>query len=144
MDNIWKNATKKLRARDLRNAAVKPTPATPALITGTTTLHQKPATITTTPNWCDPETVTLEQIDENSCRLQRDWPKEDGIPFPAEILETLRALRAAVIIRDARRSTVITPVRTVQVVSPESTQPPANTLSKKAEKKRRLREKRAT
>ena len=110
MDDIWKNATKKLRTRNLRNATVEPIPTAPALTIGTTTLHQEPVTITTAPNWCDPDTVTLEQIDENSCRLQRDWPKEDGIPFPAEILEMLRALRVAVITRDARRSTVITPV----------------------------------
>jgi hypothetical protein len=95
MDNIWKNAAKKLHARDLRNAAVKPTPATPALITGTTTLHQEPTTITTT-NWCDPETVTLKQIDENTRRLLREWPKDDGIPFPMEILKVLRDLKLRV------------------------------------------------
>src|SRR6202034_2967681 len=83
------------------------------------------------------------QIDENSCRLQRDWHKEDGIPFPAEILETLRALKVTVISRDAKRSTVITPIWTVQVASPESTQPATNTILKKAEKKQHLREKHA-
>jgi hypothetical protein len=133
MDDIWKNAAKKLRARDLSNAAVELIPTAPITIT----------TAVTTPKWCDPRTVTLAQIDENSCRLQRDWPKEDGIPFPAEILETLEALKVAVISRDAGRSLTITPVRPVQTASPESSQPSTNTILKKAEKKRRLREKRA-
>jgi hypothetical protein len=118
MDDIWKNAAKKLRAR---NAAVQ---STPALTTGATMLHQKPTTFTMTPNWCDPEHVTLEQIDENSCRLQRDWPKEDGIPFPPDMLETFSALKVAVIARDTRQAEAA--------------------ALKKAEKKRRLREKRAT
>jgi hypothetical protein len=138
MDNIWKNAGKKLRTCD---AAVKPTPTTSALTTGTITTLHKPTTVTMTPHWCDHENVTLEQIDENSCRLQQDWPKEDRIPFPAEILETLKALKVAVIARDAGRSTVITPVQTVQIVSPESTQPATETSSKKVEKKCRLYEK---
>ena len=142
MDAIWKNAVKKMRARELRDAAVEPTPTAPASMPGSTTLHEKLIT-TTTPNWCNPETVTLEQIDDNSYRLQRDWPKEDGIPFPAEMLEMLRALRVAVTKQDAERSTVITPVQTVQIGPPESMQPAANTILKKAEKKRRLREKRA-
>src|ERR1700683_888176 len=123
MDTIWKNAARKLRARDLRNAAVEPIPTAPV------------TTAVTAPNWCDPKTVTLAQIDENSCRLQWDWPKEDGIPFPAKILETLRALKVAVITWDAKRSTVITPVRTEQVASPEPTQPATSTILKKAKKK---------
>ena len=129
MDNIWKNAARKQRACDLRDATAKLALTAPVHTTDTTTLHQKPITVTTAPSWCDPETVTLEQIDENSRRLQQDWPKEDGIPFPPDMLETLRALRAAVIARDTRRGS--------------STQADAEAISRKAEKKRRLREKRA-
>src|ERR1700683_1752040 len=107
MDNIWKNAARKLCARNLHNAAVELIPTAPV------------TTAVTAPNWCDPETMTLTQIDENSCRLQQDWPKEDGIPFPAEILQMLRALKVAVTKRDAERSTVITPVQTAQTGSQE-------------------------
>src|ERR1700683_3780334 len=100
MDNIWKNAAKKQRARDLRNTTVKPTPA---LTTDTTTLHQKPVTATTTPKWCNPETVTLEQIDENTQRLLQEWPKDNGTPFPMEIVEVLRDLKMRVMAGDAEK-----------------------------------------
>ena len=100
MNNIWKNAAKKQHARDLRNTTVKPTPA---LTTDTTTLHQKPVTTTTTPKWCNPETVTLEQIDENTRRLLREWPKDNGTPFPMEILEVLRDLKLRVRAQDAEK-----------------------------------------
>jgi hypothetical protein len=66
-------------------------------------LHQKPATILTAPHWSDPETVTLEQIDENSHQLLQEWPKEDGIPFSREILETLRDLKLKVLAQDAEK-----------------------------------------
>jgi hypothetical protein len=103
MDNIWKNAAKKQRARDLREATAKSTLKAPVQTTDTTTLHQKPVTATTAPHWCDPETVTLEQIDKHSRRLLQDWPKEDGIPFPREILETLRDIKLKVLARDAKK-----------------------------------------
>ena len=105
MDNIWKNAAKKLRTRDLRNTTAKSTLTASVRAINTITSHQKPVTATTTPpHWCDPETVTLKQIDEHSRRLLRDWPKEDGIPFPREILETLRDIKLKVLARDAERS----------------------------------------
>ncbi|KIM77755.1 hypothetical protein PILCRDRAFT_91035 [Piloderma croceum F 1598] len=85
MDTIWKKAAKKQCTRDLCDATVTSTLTTPVQ----TTL---PVTTTTTPKWCDPETVTLEQIDENTRRLLREWPKDDGIPFPMEILKVLRDL----------------------------------------------------
>ena len=103
MDNIWKNAAKKQRARDLCNTTVKTTPAIPALTTDTTTLHQKPVTTTTTPKWCNPETVTLEQIDKNTRRLLWEWPKDNGTPFPIEILEVLRDLKLRVRARDVEK-----------------------------------------
>src|SRR5882762_2451917 len=103
MDNIWKNAAKKQRALDLRNATAKSTLMAPVRTTNTITSHQKPVTATTTPHWCDPETVTLKQIDEHSRRLLREWPKEDGIPFPREILEMLRDIKLKVLARDAER-----------------------------------------
>jgi hypothetical protein len=139
MDTIWRNAAKKVRAREKQAASHITT-------TSTTAVANLPATAPTTApprTFFDCKTGTLEELEQTSHRLQRDWPKEDGIPFPAEILETLKALRVAVITRDAGRSTAITPVQTVQIASPESTQLAAETSSKKAEKKRRLREKRA-
>jgi hypothetical protein len=75
MDNIWKNAAKKQRTRDLRDATVTPTLTAPVRTTDTT--NTLPVTNTTTPKWCDPATVTLEQIDENTRRLLREWPKDN-------------------------------------------------------------------
>ena len=94
---------KKLRARDLHDAAAKLPSTAPVLTADTTTLHQKPATVLTAPHWSDPETVTPEEIDENCRRLLQEWPKEDGIPFPREILETLRDLKLKVLARDAEK-----------------------------------------
>jgi hypothetical protein len=55
--------------------------------------------------------VTLEQIDENSRRLLREWPKEDGIPFLRENLEMLRDLKLKVLAQDAKRrcSAIVSP-----------------------------------
>jgi hypothetical protein len=140
MDTIWKNAAQKVRARE-KCAASHTTAASAAAVKSLPTASPPTAP---PPTAFNPEMGTLEELKQTSQRLQRDWPKEDGIPFPAEILETLRGLKAAVITRDAKRSTVITPVRTVQGASPDSTQPAANTISKKAGKKQHLHEKRAT
>jgi hypothetical protein len=60
-------------------------------------------TVTATVHWSNPETVTLEQIDENTRRLLREWPKDNGTPFPMEILEVLRNLKLKVLARDAER-----------------------------------------
>jgi hypothetical protein len=119
MDTIWKNAAKKLRARDLRDAMVKSPQTAPVSAVDTTASHQKPATILTAPNWSDPETVTVEQIDENSRRLLREWPKEDGIPFPREILETLRDLKLKVLARDAERKRSATVSSNTSIPDPQ-------------------------
>jgi hypothetical protein len=139
MDTIWRNTAKKVRTCEKQAASRTIAPSTPAAANPPTTA---PTTVPP-PTFFDPETRTLEELEQTSHRLQRDWPKEDGIPFPAEILETLKALKVAVITQDAERSTAITPVQTVQIMSPELTQPAAKTSSKKAEKKCCLREKRA-
>jgi len=99
MDTIWKNAAKKQRVCDLRDTTVKSTIT--ALVQTANTL---PVTATTTPKWCDPETVTLEQIDENTWRLLREWPKDNRTPFPMEILEVLRDLKLRVRARDAEKT----------------------------------------
>ena len=111
MDNIWKNAARKLHAHDLCNATVEPAPTAPITIT----------TAVPIPSWCDPETVTLTQSDKNSCQLQRYWPKEDGIPFPPDMLKTLGALRAPVIAQDSRKgTTALQPAQTVPVQPAET------------------------
>jgi hypothetical protein len=63
-----------------------------------------PITANTTSKWCDPKTVTLEQIDENTQRLLWEWPKDNGTPFPMEILEVLRDLKLRVMARDAENN----------------------------------------
>ena len=55
------------------------------------------------PTAFNPKMGTLEELEQTSQRLQWDWPKEDGIPFPVNILEMLRALRVAVIVQDTRK-----------------------------------------
>jgi hypothetical protein len=72
-------------------------------------------TVTTAVNWSDPETVTLEQIDKNTRRLLREWPKDDGIPFPMEMLEVLRDLKLKVRARDEQRVRTATPLAPVDV-----------------------------
>jgi hypothetical protein len=104
MDNIWKNAVKKLHAHDLYDTTAKSTLTASVQAINTVTSQQKPVTVTTSPHWCDPETVTLKQIDEHSCQLLRNCPKEDGILFSREILETLRDIQLKVLARDAGRS----------------------------------------
>jgi hypothetical protein len=71
-------------------------------LTLTAISHQKPVTATTAPHWCDSETVTFKQINKHS--HQQDWPKEDDIPFPREILETLKDIKLKVLTKDAERS----------------------------------------
>ena len=99
MDDIWKNAAKKVRAREKRAASH-------ITATSTTAVKSLPTVsppTTPPPTAFDPETGTLEELEQTSQRLQWDWPKEDGIPFPVNILEMLRALRVAVIVQDTRK-----------------------------------------
>ena len=54
--------------------------------------------------WCDPVTVMLEQIEEKTRRLLHEWLKDDGIPFPKEVLKMLRDLKMKIKIRDNERA----------------------------------------
>ena len=54
--------------------------------------------------WCDPVTVMLEQIKEKTRRLLHEWLKDDGIPFPKEVLKMLRDLKMKIKIRDNERA----------------------------------------
>ena len=49
-------------------------------------------------------TVMLEQIEEKNRRLLHEWPKDNGIPFPKEVLEMLRVLKTKIKIRDNERA----------------------------------------
>ena len=60
--------------------------------------------------WCDPVTVTLEQIEEKTRRLLREWPKDDGVPFPMEVLEMLRVLKTKVRSRDEEKTQIMGPL----------------------------------
>ena len=62
---------------------------------------QPPAT---TVLWCNPVTVMLEQIEENTQCLLHEWPKDDGILFPMEVLDMLNDLRTKVRSRDEERA----------------------------------------
>jgi len=89
-------------AHDWRNTTVKLTITAPVR-----TAKTLPITATT-PKWCDPETVTLEQIDKNTRQLLREWPKDNGTPFLMEILEVLRDLKLRVRARDAANNCSVT------------------------------------
>ena len=100
MDNIWQKVAKKLRARDPFNTRVKQNPNTPTASTKTTAPHQA----VSPPSCCNPETVTFEQIDENTCCLLREWPRDNGILFPREILKFLQDLKSKVRAQDEKRA----------------------------------------
>ena len=51
----------------------------------------------------DPETITLELIEETTQWLLQEWPKEDGIPFPSEVFQTLKDLKLKVWAQDAKQ-----------------------------------------
>jgi hypothetical protein len=125
MDTIWRNAVKKVRAHEKQAASRTTTLSTPAV--------QNPPTTAPPPAFFDPKTGTLEELEQTSNRLQQDWPQEDGIPFPTEALETLSALRAAVIARDARKKPEA--VQTLrQPASAELAEANAENVSKKSRK----------
>ena len=62
---------------------------------------QPPAT---TVPWCNPVTVMLEQTEENAQCLLHEWPKDDSVPFPTEVLDMLNDLRTKVRSRDKEKA----------------------------------------
>ena len=102
MDNIWWKAAKKLHTRDPSDTRVKQNLKAHTASTKTAAPHQ----VVSPPSWCNPETVTLEQIDENTRCLLREWPKDNGIPFPREILKILQDLKLKVRAQDEKRAQV--------------------------------------
>ena len=80
------------------------------LATPTTSPKPTPTKLDTSPMlpvtpiyWCDPVTVILEQIEENTQHLLCEWPKDDGIPFPNEVLGMLDSLKTEVKARDKEK-----------------------------------------
>ena len=74
MNNIQWNAAKKLCTHDPLDTRVEQNPKAPTASTKTTAPHQAVSPL----SWCNPETMTLEQIDGNTHRLLREWPKDNG------------------------------------------------------------------
>ena len=54
--------------------------------------------------WCNPMTMTLEQIKEKTRHLLCEWLKDNGIPFPREILKMLRNLKTRVRSKDEEKT----------------------------------------
>ena len=104
MDDIWRNVVKTLCAHNLLDTRVEQIPNTPTASTKTTA-HQAISPL----SWCNPETVTLEQVDENTHHLLREWPKDDGIPFPREILRVLQDLKLKVRAQEKRAQVTVSP-----------------------------------
>ena len=73
--------------------------------------------------WCNPVTMTLEQIKENTQCLLHEWPENDGIPFLREVLGILRDLRAKDRIRDEERIKKGIPLTKVDVETPGEPKP---------------------
>jgi hypothetical protein len=95
MDTIWRNAAKKVRACEKQAAShITTTTATtvPTAVTGSLSTTQ-PTPIP----FYNAETMTLEELMETHHRLIQDWPPDDGIPFPEEILEVFDVLRLKII-----------------------------------------------
>jgi hypothetical protein len=129
MDNIWKNAAE---------TAIHSTTATTATTVPTAATGNPSTTLPAPSPSYNTKTITLEELTEMRHRLVQDWPLGDGITFPQDILDVLDVLRVKIVARDAarqRHAEVAT--YTVQVI------PATETASKKAEKKCRLRAKRA-
>ena len=123
MDSIWRKAAKKFHGQ--HNAVAQPQP--PTLITAppeviATTSKAVPTPTRTPIKWCNPETMTLEQIKENTRRLLREWPQDNGIPFPREILEVLRDLKLKVRARDAKKNQIT-------ILSTSTTPTPVNSIT---------------
>ena len=53
-------------------------------------------------------TMTLEQIKENIRCLLCEWLKDNGIPFPREVLGMLEDLKRKVRTRDEKREEILT------------------------------------
>ena len=102
MDDIWRKAVKKLCTHDPSDTRVKQNLKAHTASTKTTAPHQ----VVSPPSWCNPETVTLEQINENTHHLLREWPKDNRILFPREILKILQDLKSKVRARDKKRAQV--------------------------------------
>ena len=73
--------------------------------------------------WCNPMTVTSEQIEENMRWLLHEWLKDDGILFPREVLEMLRNLKMKVRSRDEEKARKTRPLTTVNVGTPGEPKP---------------------
>ena len=128
MDDIWWKAAKKLCTHDPSDTRVKQNPKAHTASTKTTAPHQ----VVSPPSWCNPETVTLEQINENTHHLLREWPKDNGILFPREILKILQDLKSKVRARDEKRAQV--PVSPKPVNLPAEGPEIVTTTSEKAER----------
>ena len=68
-------------------------------------------------------TMAKEQIKESTRCLLRKWPKDNGIPFPREVLEMLRNLKTKVRLRDKEKAQKTRPLTMANVGTPGEPQP---------------------
>ena len=71
--------------------------------------------------------MTMAQIEENSRCLLREWPKDDRIPFPRDILEMLEDLKKKVRTRDEKREEKTNEERTTREAHTDAC-PPMNRM----------------
>src|SRR5882762_1441959 len=98
MDNIWKNAAKKVRAREKHTATRSATTATiPAAAATVTTFSIATATENTaaSPALTEDDMNTVEKLDEKLARMEQHWAETRSGPFPEGVRNAIADLRAS-------------------------------------------------
>jgi hypothetical protein len=94
MDNIWRKAAKNIRKHKETLSAIQTGPETkPAAIAATTTTptHTNPAIFALT----EENMNTVEKIDAQLARMERNWAKTRSGPFPERARNAIAKLRAS-------------------------------------------------
>jgi hypothetical protein len=104
MDNIWKNAARKVRAREKRAAThsattTTATATTPAAAAAVTTFST--ATVTAAENTATSSALTeddmntVEKVDAKLARMEEYWAESRSEPFPEGVRNAIAALKAS-------------------------------------------------
>ena len=67
--------------------------------------------------------MTLERNKENTQHLLHEWPKDDDVLFPREVLDMLETLKVKVRLRDKEKAWKTRPLTTVNVGTPGELKP---------------------
>lgn len=99
MDNIWRNAARKARARDKRTATTTATATTPAAAAAVTTFSTATVAATentaTSPELTEEDVNTVEKLDEKLARMEQHWAETQSGPFPEGVRNAIADLRVS-------------------------------------------------